>query len=186
MIKNILWFGLLRSDILIEKAMKNTVLGAIIGIAYIIVIIWLIMRAEKNFLKTLPGFIIVLVLTGIAPFISLLGAFGVFALIAFIANACKVSDYGTEKKESDHILKKYEEEVKKYGEEREEREKKYNKRQEALEIARRTANQVARSRYTSDDDRYEIMRKLHRLESSYYQYDDPEDVEDFINELEGM
>ena len=51
MIKNILWFGLLRSDILIEKAMKNTVLGAIIGIAYIIVIIWLIMRAEKIFLR---------------------------------------------------------------------------------------------------------------------------------------
>lgn len=74
-------------------------LTPLIAIAYIIVIIWLIMRAEKNYLKALPAIIIVLVLTGITPFISLLGAFGVFALIAFIASASKGSDYGTEKNE---------------------------------------------------------------------------------------
>ena len=47
----------------------------------------------------------------------------------------------------------------------------------------RNAVHYAKNHAETSEEIYEIERKMRNLEPSYYEYDDPSDVEDFINSL---
>ena len=58
---------------------------------------------------------------------------------------------------------------------------KYLERQDALSRARSAAHYA--KNHATPEESYEIDRRLSMLESRYYEYDEPTDVEDYINWL---